>query len=252
MRRVFRWASWLVLVAWVGTTLAGLLVAAAGIGGLSGLTDFRYRLGGTIPGTDLNAQVAYQPSWGVQDGSPVCERLDIGNPDPSCSNLVVSRGGQQTDGDLVAQGDVNPVGTELAGRLFFDPGPGWNPLIASLYGMTVLSIGVLAFLLYQLWRLLRAAAGGEPFTAQVVRRLRIMGWVLVGWEVVEPLLWLFFSPKAHDYGWICFGPRGCPMPGSMEPGGPELTRIAFGLLLVLLAEVFRHGLRLADEQKLTV
>jgi hypothetical protein len=39
---------------------------------------------------------------------------------------------------------------------------------------------------------------------------------------------------------------------SMEPGGPSWTVISFGLLLVLLAELFRHGADLAEEQKLTV
>ena len=29
--------------------------------------------------------------------------------------------------------------------------------------------------------------------------------------------------------------------GSMEPGGPQLTRVAFGALLLLLAQVFRRG-----------
>jgi hypothetical protein len=37
----------------------------------------------------------------------------------------------------------------------------------------------------------------------------------------------------------------------MEPG-TSWTVIAFGLLLVLLAELFRHDADLAEEQKLTV
>lgn len=66
------------------------------------------------------------------------------------------------------------------------------------------------------------------------------------------MLWLFLSPKAHDYHEVTFGPGQHLELGSMEPGGPSITVIAFGLLLLLLAELFRHGADLAEEQELTV
>jgi hypothetical protein len=75
---------------------------------------------------------------------------------------------------------------------------------------------------------------------------------MVGWEFIEPFLWLFFSPKANDYSYTVIGPGPDLFLGSMEPGGPSWTVIAFVLLLVLLAELFRHGADLAEEQKLTV
>ena len=75
---------------------------------------------------------------------------------------------------------------------------------------------------------------------------------IVGWEFLEPLLWLFVSPKANDYSVITIGPAPHLSLSSMEPGGPSWTVITFGLLLVLLAELFRHGADLAEEQRLTV
>ena len=66
------------------------------------------------------------------------------------------------------------------------------------------------------------------------------------------MLWLFLSPKAWDYGESGYGPTGWLQLGSMEPGGPDLTVMAFGALLLLLAQVFRRGAELADEQRLTV
>jgi hypothetical protein len=135
--------------------------------------------------------------------------------------------------------------------LFFDAEPGWNPLVASLYGMTVLSLLVLAFPLSQLWLLLRAAANDAPFTDQVVHRLRLIGLTLIAWELLEPFLWLFLSPKAWDYSLRSY--TAVPLDlGSMEPGGPQLTPIAFGALLLLLAQVFRRGVRLEHDQSLTV
>ena len=156
------------------------------------------------------------------------------------------------DGDVILQGDVQPVDAALSGRLFLDAEPGWNSLMASLYGMQVLALLVLAFLLAQLWLLLRTASYGQAFSGPMVRRLRIIGWTIAGWEFLEPLLWLFFSPKANDYSELTIGPWPHLALSSMEPGGPSWTVISFGLLLVLLAELFRHGADLAEEQKLTV
>ena len=110
---------------------------------------------------------------------------------------------------------------------------------------------LVAFLLAQLWLLLRAASQGDPFTDRVVRRLRIIGATLIVWEFVEPLLWLFLSPKAWDYGLTTMSDVHSLELGSMEPG-MDLTPIAFGILLLLLAEVFKRGVRLEHEQRLTV
>jgi hypothetical protein len=60
------------------------------------------------------------------------------------------------------------------------------------------------------------------------------------------------QPKAWDYGLIGAGARGVGLElGSMESGRPQLTRMAFGAL-VLLAQVFRRGVRLEHDQRLTV
>ncbi|QIX28473.1 DUF2975 domain-containing protein [Nocardioides sp. JQ2195] len=72
----------------------------------------------------------------------------------------------------------------------------------------MLSLLVLAFLLSQLWLLLRAVSHDAPFTDQVVRRLRVMGLTLILWELLEPFLWLFLSPKAWDYSFLVAGDQG--------------------------------------------
>jgi hypothetical protein len=252
MRRhkAFRVASGLAFVAWVGTALVALLVATLGIIGLTGVGDYRYRVEVPAPGFSLH--LGFQPSWGVSEGGDVCRQVNLRDPATGCYNIVLDRTEQHLGGDESLQGDVRPVDAVLSGRLFLDAEPGWNSLMASLYGMQVLALLVLALMLAQLWLLLRAASSGHGFSGTMVRRLRIIAWTMVGWEFVEPLLWLFFSPKANDYGEIVVGPGPHLFLGSMEPGGPSWTVVSFGLLLLLLAELFRHGAEVADEQRLTV
>ncbi|WP_182375972.1 DUF2975 domain-containing protein [Nocardioides sp. WS12] len=249
-QKAFRIASGVALVAWVGTTLAGLLVAAFGVIGLAGWGDYRYHV--DVPLPLLSLDLDFQPSWEVVQFGDVCDQVNIREPAQDCYNLVLAQGEQRMDGDVILQGDVQPVDAALSGRLFLDAEPGWDSLMASLYGMQVLAMLVLAFLLAQLWLLLRTASQGETFSGPMVRRLRIIGGTIVGWEFLEPFLWLFFSPKANDYREITIGPWPHLSFASMEPGGPSWTVVSFGLLLLLLAELFRHGADLAEEQRLTV
>jgi hypothetical protein len=249
-QKAFHLASGFALVAWVATALVALLVATFGVIGLTGWGAYRYQVDVPVPG--LSMHLGFQPSWGVSQGGDVCAPVHLNDPATKCYNLVLFQGEPRQDGDVLPQGDVRPVDAALSGQLFLDAKPGWNSLMASLYGMQVLALLVLAFLLSQLWLLLRAASGGQGFSDPMVRRLRIIAWTMVGWEFLEPLLWLFFSPKANDYSAVVIGPGPQLSLGSMEPGGPSWTVVSFGLLLVLLAELFRHGADLAEEQKLTV
>lgn len=249
-QKAFRIASGAALVVWVGMALVTALVAVSGAVGLLGLGDYRYQVELPVPG--LSVDVGFQPSWGVVQVGDVCQEVNVRDPDDDCYNVVLHQGRQELDGDVWVPGDVRPVRADISGRLLLDAEPGWNSLMASLYGMQVLGLSVLTFMLAQLWLMLRAAARGEGFSEQVVRRLRVLGATMVAWEFVEPLLWLFFSPKANDYAMAAIGPWPLLSLTSMEPGGPSWTVVAFGLLLLLLAELFRHGSELADEQRLTV
>jgi hypothetical protein len=251
--RSFKVASWIALAAAVMTTLGALLVAAVGVAGLTGRSDYSHRIS-LVPGTHL-LDMSYQPSWEVRASTGVCPRINLRHPRRGCENVVLrdAHGPREDPPFLLPDDDLRAESAQLEGRLLLDADPGWNPLVASQYGMTVLSLLVLAFLLSQLWLLLRAASRNAPFTDQVVRRLRVIGLTLIAWELMEPFLWLFLSPKAWDYGLIGAGARGVGLElGSMEPGGPQLTLMAFGALLLLLAQVFRRGVRLESDQRLTV
>lgn len=249
--RAFAVAGWIALSAAVCTTIAALVLTAVAVSGLAGRTALPQRIN-LIPGTDL-LELTYQPSWEVAAYADVCPRIDL-DVDPTnldCEYVHFHHLEERLDGHVVIPDDVRAVAVGFEGRVYFEADPGWNPLIASLYAMTVLSLLIVAFLLAQLWLLLRAASQGDPFTDRVVRRIRIIGATLIAWEVVEPFLWLFLSPKAWDYGLTTRSDVHGLELGSMEPG-MQFTPIAFGILLLLLAEVFKRGVRLEHEQRLTV
>lgn len=250
--RSFTVASWIALVATVVMTLGAVWVAAVGVAGLTGRSDHSHRIS-PLPGTDL-LRMSFEPSWEVRASTRVCPRINLDDPRTDCENFILrgDLGPRQDYPFLYPNEDIRAVSAQLEGRMLFEAEPGWNPLVASLYAMTVLSLLVVAFLLSQLWLLLRAVSRDAPFTDQVVRRLRVMGFTLIGWELLEPFLWLFLSPKAWDYGFLRAGDQGVGLElGSMEPG-LQPAWIAVGALLLLLAQVFRRGVRLEQDQRLTV
>ena len=251
--RGLRAAAVAVLVGWVGALLAAVVTAGVGVAGLAGWS------GSFVQRVDISAGLGLvvldvAPTWEAGGVREICAEVDIVDYPTECLALILSdHAGAIGSVDGVArQGDVVPQSIELSGPLVLDAAPGWNALLASLFLMQVLALLVVAVTLFQLWRLLRTTARGEPFTGEAVRRLRTMGALLLGWELAEPVLWLFLSPKAWDYSESGYGPTGWLQLGSMEPGGPSLTVMAFGALLLLLAQVFRRGAEIVDDQRLTV
>lgn len=112
--------------------------------------------------------------------------------------------------------------------------------------MTLLPGLLIVALLWQLWGLLRSARQGDPFTGANVRRLRQFGWLLLlGWPLVayltmalkEFLAMTWTSPTDQTQG--LFAP---PIGGAL----------LFGLAVLVLAEVFAHGLRLREDVEGTI
>jgi hypothetical protein len=110
--------------------------------------------------------------------------------------------------------------------------------------ITLLPGLLLVALLWQLWGLLRSARQGDPFTTANVWRLRRFGWLLLlGWPLVAYLTmalkeFLAMSLPANDTEGL-FAP---PIGGAL----------LFGLAVLVLAEVFAHGLRLREDVEGTI
>lgn len=244
--RGVRVLSAITLLATAAVTLLALIIAGVGVAGAAGWAD-DYRL--STPGP---VGVGYQPTWGVTSGGEVCDPVRITDYTAGCYGFVMFQGGQKVVDDEVVQGEMHPQAASLVGDLALDPEGEWNPLAVTIVIADVVRLLVVAFALFCLWRLLRTTSRGEPFTTRSVAWLSRMGAVLVAWEFVEPLYWLVASPKALDWAMASYGPGPHIELASMEPGGPSLDVIAIGLLLLVLAQVFRRGVVLADEQRMTV
>ena len=110
--------------------------------------------------------------------------------------------------------------------------------------ITLLPGLLLVALLWQLWGLLRSARHGDPFTGANIRRLRQFGWLLLlGWPLVAYLTMalkelLAMTLPANDTEGL-FAP---PVGGAL----------IFGLAVLVLAEVFAHGLRLREDVEGTI
>jgi hypothetical protein len=108
----------------------------------------------------------------------------------------------------------------------------------------LLPVLLIIALLWQLWGLLRSARHGDPFTGANVWRLRQFGWLLLlGWPLVayvsmELKEWLATTPPADQTGGMFAPPIG--------------LALIFGLAVLILAEVFAHGLRLREDVEGTI
>lgn len=210
---------------------AALLVALGGVGGATGMSRW-----------EALGPVSFEPTWSV-----------VGGTDAHEVRLQFFRAGEVDGVEREYLAEVQPGDISLDGRAVLRAAPGWSGLMFSVFMMAAIGVLVLAALLALVGLLLRSAARGEPFTAVTVRRTRQIGWLLVGWQVAQPVAWLFFSPKAFDISEVSRSQNGMSLLlGDQEPGGPSLAVLALGGLVLLLAEVFAYGARLADEHRLTV
>jgi hypothetical protein len=110
--------------------------------------------------------------------------------------------------------------------------------------ITLLPGLLLVAALWQLWGLLRSARQGDPFTTANVWRLRQFGWLLLlGWPLVDYVTMalkeaLASTMQPNETGGL-FAP---PIGGAL----------LFGLAVLVLAEVFAHGLRLREDVEGTI
>lgn len=105
---------------------------------------------------------------------------------------------------------------------------------------------------WQIRKIVRSLASEEPFEPDNVRRIRIVAFAVLGWELVR---------AGHAYGWtfhlaeraVTEGISVLPVPRpDLGLGGLDFGLLLAGLALLVLAEVFRVGSAIRDDQRLTV
>jgi hypothetical protein len=129
--------------------------------------------------------------------------------------------------------------------------PDWRPEFAQLLFVLAFAVGAI-FALIQLKHVVRRIASGEPFAPETARRLRIIGWLALGWAafdvanalVAEPLLLVAATPLEP----------GVRLASSLAKGANyqldfrlDFVKIGAGLFALALAQAFAIGRRLADD-----
>jgi len=104
--------------------------------------------------------------------------------------------------------------------------------------------GVFAAILLQLRRIFRSMAAGHPFVRENIGRIRFIGLVAIGGEVGKTLAEI--ASTAYVKGHFIFD--GLKPVYDFRLG----FELFLGLTLLVLAEVFRIGVEMREEQELTV
>lgn len=109
----------------------------------------------------------------------------------------------------------------------------------------VVGIGVVLFALFLLRAILRTVIAGEPFSLLNASRLRTIGWIAVVAGVVVPVVEYAVARAVLAR----FVAQGVELSPPVDVNG---TAVLGGLLLLVLAAVWRYGADLERERALTV
>lgn len=110
-----------------------------------------------------------------------------------------------------------------------------------------LAVGVSIALLviYQLRNIIATLAAGSPFVPANASRIRFIGWVVIAGEVAQTVMEFL----GHLAVAATFDTTGVSFRWSFHL---SLTTIFWGCVLLALAEVFRLGVEMREDQSLTV
>jgi hypothetical protein len=121
----------------------------------------------------------------------------------------------------------------------------WRVLTPLMLVIGVVLAGSLA-VVWRLKRLFRNFTSGEPFSADNARHMRAIWIILVGVEMARYAIMGVLGVILLSAG----TPEGVSFDFRLSPS--NLTSWLLILILIVLAEVFREGARLREEEKLTI
>jgi hypothetical protein len=154
---------------------------------------------------------------------------------------------------------------QAAGTLMADHGTlsvkAGGPLYLLGQGLDIaLGGGLLLLILYRLRRLVAAIGAGRPFEPDTVRSLRLVGWSLIGlglWAWIRMLaLPLLIVPQLEvGGGWQILPAIARAAPGMLAArvdAHLPVWQLVVGAIVLVLAEAFRHGQRLREDNEAIV
>ena len=244
-RRLFRIASWAALAGGVFIAAAAVSVAVIGALALTGRVTYpvNYQLGPFSLRSAISMPVAIQ--------AEVCQSANIlkqKRPRRCFRYFVHNDDRNGSDPIRTQDAEVRPTSATLTGTVEFASQGGWSRLVAVSVTRAAVGLLLISGILLMLWRLLAAAADGDVFSPRAVRWLRGIAVLVIAGGVVGPLMDLWITKLG--YSTEAFGEAP-----NLEPSGPsgvDLSQIALGGLVLLVAEVLRYGAKLEAERKLTI
>lgn len=250
-RRAFRIGGWAALVAGALVAATAVTTAVIGVVALTGKVTYPADYG--VGPFSIQSTV----SMPVALGGDVCQTFDVKTPHKTfseCFRTFLHEDDGPDQGRVRRQdADVRPTRAWLTGEVELASTGGWSPLVAATVAKNVIGWTVLSAIFLMLWRLLAAAAAGEAFSARTVRYLRGIAALVIASAALEPALNHFTSATQVGYSAEAFGaPVLLPYSAGVYPDDLNLGQLALGGLILLVAEVFRHGAAIEAERKLTV
>jgi hypothetical protein len=244
-RRAFWIGGWAALV--LGALVALVAAAVVVIGALALAGRVTYPVDISVGPFSLHDHL----STPVAARMDVCQQANVVDQQaPSDCLRFFMHGDHGGDGPVhVQDADVRPTSVSLTGTVDLATTGGWSTLVAASIARKAIGLMVISTVLLLLWRLLANSAAGDFFSARAVRRVRGIGWLLIAGSVVNTALGLVVS-SSGGYEIVQFGAG--PYLQRMGEAGIRPAQLALGALILLLAEMFRHGAAVEAERRLTV
>ena len=245
----FRLGGWAALILGGLTAVAAATVLGTGLLALAGKVTYPVHVGwGPF-------SVRNEVSMPVGLAADVCQSADVGeSAAPSdCLRFFMHPGDGWSGGQdaiRVQDADVRPTSATLTGTMELATAGGWSPFVAASIVRTATHLTVSSAVLLLLWRLLARASTGAVFSDRAVRHVRSIGWLLIGGGVVQAALGVLTGANQLGYSFEAFG--GGPTLQPSGNAGIDWAQLALGGLILLVAEIFRHGAAVEAEQRLTV
>jgi hypothetical protein len=120
----------------------------------------------------------------------------------------------------------------------------WRIVAIVLTGVIV-GFGISLTVTYQLRKIFATLTQADPFVASNAGRIRIIGFVLISTPLVGALLDTITNQFVQKY--FVAGKHSF-----LFRYDPELSWVFTGLVILVIAEVFRTGAKLKEEQDLTI
>lgn len=130
------------------------------------------------------------------------------------------------------------------GSLKFSPPPGSSLVAPLLLGLAVMFAAIL-FVTGQLRAVIRTLRDGRPFVPANAARIRWIGFAVIAGEIARAVI--VYSANAHVM--THFAATGLHFDARPDL---NVVTIVHGLIILAIAEVFRTGTRLDEDQSLTI